>query len=61
MNNQKICIIGDGLAGLSAATILSQENIKIDLYAGGNKKKILKKTTVRQQYQKAAINLLSKD
>jgi 2-octaprenyl-6-methoxyphenol hydroxylase len=43
MDNQKICIIGDGLAGLSAATILSQENIKIDLYAGGNKKKNFKK------------------
>ena len=38
MNLQKICIIGDGLAGLSAAVILSQENIKIDLYASNNKK-----------------------
>ena len=42
MNVQKICIIGDGLAGLSAAIILSQENIKIDLYTGSNKKKKLK-------------------
>ena len=40
MNVQKICIIGDGLAGLSAATILSQENIEIDLYAGNKKKTI---------------------
>jgi len=40
MNIQKICIIGDGLAGLSAATILSQENIEIDLYAGNKKKTI---------------------
>jgi 2-octaprenyl-6-methoxyphenol hydroxylase len=40
MNVQKICIIGDGLAGLSAAVILSQENIKIDLYTGGNFKKL---------------------
>ena len=38
MNVQKICIIGDGLAGLSAATSLSEENIKIDLYIGKNKK-----------------------
>ena len=38
MNLQKICIIGDGLAALSAAIILSQENIKIDLYIGSNKK-----------------------
>jgi 2-octaprenyl-6-methoxyphenol hydroxylase len=40
MNIQKICIIGDGLAGLSAAASLSKENIKIDLYIG--KKKINK-------------------
>ena len=33
MNSQKICIIGDGLAGLMAAIILSEENIKIDLYS----------------------------
>jgi len=38
MNVQKICIIGDGLAGLSAATSLSEENLKIDLYVGKNKK-----------------------
>jgi len=37
MDVQKICIIGDGLAGLSTAIILSQENIKIDLYIGNNK------------------------
>ena len=40
MSVQKICIIGDGLAGLSAAIILSQEHIKIDLYAGNKKKTI---------------------
>ena len=40
MNDQKICIIGDGLAGLMAAIILSTENVKIDLYS--NKKKIIK-------------------
>ena len=38
MNVQKICIIGDGLAGLSAATSLGEENLKIDLYVGKNKK-----------------------
>jgi len=38
MNKQKICIIGDGLAGLSAATSLCKENIKIDFYVGSNKK-----------------------
>ena len=38
MNEQKVCIIGDGLAGLTAAIILSKENIKIDLYCGHKKK-----------------------
>jgi 2-octaprenyl-6-methoxyphenol hydroxylase len=37
MNTQKICIIGDGLSGLSTALILSQKNLKIDLYVGTNK------------------------
>ena len=35
---QKICIIGDGLSGLTAAAILSQENIKVDLYSSKAKK-----------------------
>ena len=39
---QKICIIGDGLASLTAAIILSQENIKIDLYVSDRKKNKLK-------------------
>ena len=38
MNKQKICIIGDGLAGLTAATILSKLNIQVDLYIGEKKK-----------------------
>ena len=42
MNLQKICIIGDGLAGLSAAKILSRENIIIDLYLGNNTKNKIK-------------------
>jgi len=37
MNEQKICIIGDGLAGLTAAIILSKENLKIDLYCSEKK------------------------
>ena len=43
MNKQKICIIGDGLAGLSTALILSQENLEIDLYGGIAKKNPIKK------------------
>jgi 2-octaprenyl-6-methoxyphenol hydroxylase len=39
MNKQKICIIGDGLAGLTTAIILSKENVKVDLYCNNNKKK----------------------
>ena len=40
MNEQKICIIGDGLAGLMTAIILSKENIKIDLYSNNKKKNV---------------------
>ena len=39
MTYQKICIIGDGLAGLTTAIILSKENVKIDLYSNNKKKK----------------------
>ena len=38
MNDQKICIIGDGLAGLMAAIVLSKENVEIDLYCNKKKK-----------------------
>ena len=38
MYQQKICIIGDGLAGLTAAAMLSEQNISIDLYCGAKKK-----------------------
>ena len=67
MNIQKICIIGDGLAGLSAAIILGQENIKIDLYAGdkkNNKSKIDSRTTAisesSYQYIKKKLNIKNK-
>ena len=38
MNEQKICIIGNGLAGLTTAAILSKKNVLIDLYLGNKKK-----------------------
>ena len=38
MKQQKICIIGDGLAGLTTAAILSKQNFSIDLYSGSKKK-----------------------
>ena len=62
MNDQRICIIGDGLAGLMAAIILSTENVKIDLYSNKkkNNKNLDKRTTAisesNYQYIKKYIN-----
>ena len=66
MNSQKICIIGDGLAGLMAAIILSEENIKIDLYSNNKINKNLDNRTTaisesNYQYIKKNINLDKKD
>ena len=68
MKEQKICIIGDGLAGLSAATILSKENIKIDLYIGNIKKISLKndnRTTAisesSYQFIREKLNIINKN
>ena len=66
MNSQKICIIGDGLAGLMAAIILSEENIKIDLYSNKRINKNLDNRTTaisesNYQYIKKNINLDKKD
>ena len=67
MKEQKICIIGDGLAGLMAATILCKEKVKIDLYSNN---KIIKinldnRTTAisesNYQYLKKNLNLNKKD
>lgn len=38
MKNQKICIIGDGLAGLSTTLTLKNLNIEIDVYYKKNHK-----------------------
>jgi 2-octaprenyl-6-methoxyphenol hydroxylase len=67
MNEQKICIIGDGLAGLTTAIILSKENIKIDLYSNNKKKNVRldNRTTAisesNYQYIKKNLNLNKKD
>jgi len=67
MDEQKICIIGDGLAGLTTAIILSKENIKIDLYCNNTKKNISldNRTTAisesNYQYLKKNLNLNKKD
>ena len=42
MYPQKICIIGNGLAGLTTAAILSEENIIVDLYSPKVEKKTKK-------------------
>jgi 2-octaprenyl-6-methoxyphenol hydroxylase len=62
MKEQKICIVGDGLAGLTAAIILSKENVKIDLYSSRKKKKIKDNRTTaisesNYQYLKNNLNL----
>ncbi len=63
MNKQKICIIGDGLAGLTTAIILSKENVNIDLYSNNQKKsKILDNRTTaisesNYKYIKNNLNL----
>ena len=41
MKLQKICIIGDGLAGLTSAAIFSKKNILVDIFSVNNKKKFL--------------------
>ncbi len=67
MNVQKICIIGDGLAGISTAITLSTENIQIDLY-GGNKNSFNKNdnrtTAVSEtsyQFIKEKLNIKNKN
>ena len=67
MKEQKICIIGDGLAGLMAATILCKEKVKIDLYSNNKiiKNNLDNRTTAisesNYQYIKNNINLGKKD
>ena len=68
MKEQKICIIGDGLAGSTAAIILSKENVKIDLYSSNQKKNNHeqdRRTTAisesNYQYIKKNLNLYKKN
>ena len=62
MKPQKICIIGNGLTGLTTATILAKANIDIDLYCGIKKKSnnLDKRTTAISesnfQYLKNRLN-----
>jgi len=67
MNEQKICIIGDGLAGLTTAVILSKENVKIDLYCSNKKNSFFldNRTTAisesNYQYIKKNLNFNGRD
>ena len=65
MIEQKVCIIGDGLAGLTTAIILSKSNIKIDLYCGKKKQNPDNRTTAisesNYQYIKNNFNLDKKN
>ncbi len=67
MNEQKICIIGDGLAGLTTAAILSKENVKIDLYCSNKKNSFFldNRTTAisesNYQYIKKNLNFNGRD
>ncbi len=68
MSKQKICVIGDGLAGLMTAIILSKENIELDLYSSVNKKNKIKyddRTTAisesNYKYIKKELNLNSQN
>jgi 2-polyprenyl-6-methoxyphenol hydroxylase-like FAD-dependent oxidoreductase len=64
MKQQKICIIGDGLAGLTTAAFLSKQNFSIDLYSGSKKKSKIsdnRTTAISEsnfQYIKDNLNLL---
>tara|TARA_B110000211_G_scaffold226592_1_gene280341 strand:- start:597 stop:1742 length:1146 start_codon:yes stop_codon:yes gene_type:complete len=63
MNEQKICIIGDGLTGLTAALMLGKENVKVDLYCYNKKniKNLHNRTTAisesNYQYIKKNLNI----
>ena len=63
MKPQKVCIIGDGLTGLTTGAILSKQNLTIDLYADNKKKKNIRdnRTTAISesnfQYIKSVLNL----
>ena len=65
MKPQKICIIGDGLTGLTTAAILGKQNIDIDLYSDNKKKTQIidtRTTAISEsnfQYIKSTLNLSS--
>ncbi len=67
MKPQKICIIGDGLTGLTTGAVLSKQNLSIDLYTDNKKKKKIvdsRTTAISEsnfQYIKSSLNLSNKN
>ena len=62
MVKQKICIIGNGLTGLTAALILGKLNLEVHLIAapGRAKKKDIRTTAISDSNYKSIINLIGK-
>ena len=62
MIKQKICIIGNGLTGLTAALILGKLNLEVHLIAApdGRKKKDIRTTAISDSNYKSLIDLIGK-
>ena len=62
MVKQKICIIGNGLTGLTAALILGKLNLEVHLIAAPNtiRKKDIRTTAISDSNYKSIINLIGK-
>ena len=62
MIKQKICIIGNGLTGLTAAIILGRLNLEVHLIASpeGEKRKDVRTTAISDSNYKSLIDLIGK-
>ena len=62
MDKQKICIIGNGLTGLTTALILGKLNLNVDLVAAPEKKKRkdIRTTAISESNYKNLINFIGK-
>ena len=62
MIKQKICIIGNGLTGLTAALILGKLNLEVHLIAApdGEKRKDIRTTAISDSNYKKLIDLIGK-
>ena len=60
MKKQKICILGDGLTGLTTALILSKLDFRVDLISKKNKQKKMIDQRVTAISPSNYINLISR-